>query len=105
VYHLPDVEVYHLGGQSMKDLNLKTQVETWRSRYLFLQKTLQLSALGSLGLFILGGLQNAYQFLVYTLLNLLTVFTVRRLRRRWFMFTYLLAWHLRGRPVSMGIPR
>jgi GT2 family glycosyltransferase len=105
VYHLPDIEVYHLGGQSMKEINLQAQVETWRSRYVFFQKTLQLSALGSLGLFILGGLQNAYQFLVYTLFNLLTVCAFRRLRRRWFMFSYLLAWHMRGRPVSMGIPR
>jgi GT2 family glycosyltransferase len=105
VYHLPDAEIHHLGGQSMKEINLRARVETWRSRYLFFQKSLQLSPLGSLGLLALGVLQNVYQFLVYSFLNLITFFTFRRLRRRWLLFTYLLAWHVRGRPVSMGIPR
>ncbi len=105
VYHLPDVEVYHLGGRSMKEINLRSRAESWRSRYLFFQKSLRLSALGSSGLLFMGILQNAYQLLVYTLLNLLTLFAFRRMRRRWLMFAYLMVWHVRGRPVSMGIPR
>jgi hypothetical protein len=44
------------------------------------------------GLLLCGVSQNLYQFLVYTLLNLVTLFSLKRLRRRWFMFSYLLAW-------------
>jgi GT2 family glycosyltransferase len=105
IYHLPDIEIYHLGGQSMKEMNLRARVESWRSRYLFFQKKLGLSHVAWYGLLWLGTAQNVYQFLLYTLLNLVTLFSLKRLRRRWFMFFYLLVWHIRGRPVSMGIQR
>jgi GT2 family glycosyltransferase len=105
VYHLPSVEIYHLGGKSMKDINLRARTESWRSRYLFFKKNLKLSLVAWYGLLLLGFGQNFYQFLVYTLLNLVTLFSLKRLRRRWHMFAYLLVWHVRGLPVSMGIPR
>lgn len=105
ICHIPVSEVYHLGGQSMKELNLRARVESWRSRYLFFEKSLMLSSSARYGLLFMGILQNTYQFLVYTLLNLPVLFMVRRLRKRWFMFAYLLVWHMRGLPVSMGIPR
>jgi GT2 family glycosyltransferase len=105
VYHLPDVEIYHLGGKSMKDINLRARTESWRSRYLFFKKNLKLSPVAWYGLLLLGFAQNAYQFLLYTMLNLVTLFSLKRLRRRWRMFAYLLVWHARGRPVSQGIPR
>ena len=105
VYHLPDVEIYHLGGQSIKEMNLRARTESWRSRYLFFKKNLKLSPLAWYGLLLLGFGQNLYQFLVYSLLNLITLFTLKRLRRRWFMFSYLLIWHLRGQPMSMGLQR
>ena len=105
VYHLPGAEIYHLGGRSMKELNLRARAESWRSRYLFFEKSLKLSASARIGFLFLGIFQNAYQFLVYTLLNVPTFFMVGRLRRRWLMFAYLLVWHARGRPFSMGIPR
>ena len=105
VYHVPDVKIYHLGGQSMKEINLRSRVEAWRSRYLFFKKNLQLSSTEWLGLLMLGFIQNTYQFMLYSLLNLITMFSLERLRKRWCMFAYLLAWHVRCRPVSMGIPR
>lgn len=105
VCHLPDVGIYHLGGQSMKEINLRARAESWRSRYLFFQKSLRLSRIASSGLYFLGFLQSSYHLLEYTILNLITVFSLKRLRRRWLMFLYLLVWHIKGRPVSMGIPR
>jgi len=105
VYYLPNAEIYHLGGQSMKNINLRARVESWRSRYLFFEKSCKLSTQAWYGLLFLGTLQNAYQFLVYILLNVLTIFAFKRLRRRLHMFAYLLLWHVRGRPISMGIPR
>jgi GT2 family glycosyltransferase len=105
VYHVPDVKIYHLGSQSMKEVNLRSRVESWQSRYMFFKKNLQLSSAAWIGLLALGFMQNAYQFLLYSLLNLITLFSIKRLRRRWVMFAYLLLWHVRRRPVSMGIPR
>jgi len=105
VYYFPQAKIYHLGGQSRKDINLPSRVESWRSRYLFYKKNMHLSVLAWRGLLLLGCMQTAYQFLIYTLLNVVTLFSFKRIRRRWQMFAYLLMWHMRGRPMSMGIPR
>ena len=104
-YYLPEVKVYHFGGQSRKEINLRSRVESWRSRYLFYKKNMHLTSCAWFGLLLLGFMQTAYQFLTYGLLNVVTLFSSKRIRRRWQMFAYLLAWHMRGRPVSMGIPR
>jgi adenylylsulfate kinase len=105
VYHLPDVKVYHLRNQSIKKMNLKARVESWQSRYLFFQKNLRLTGVSSNILILAGFLLNVFRLSGYTTINILTLFAVRSLRRRWYMFAYLLIWHVRGRPLSMGIPR
>jgi GT2 family glycosyltransferase len=105
VYHLPSTEVVHFGGRSTKNLNLRARVESWRSRYLYFRKAERLRGANVIGMVLLGLLQTGFRFLGYTLLNLLTLFLVGRLRRRWLIFGYLLVWHLRGMPVSMGLPR
>ena len=105
VYHLPNLEIYHISGQSIKEMNLKVRVEFWTSRYFYFKKSLALSRVGWYALLLLGFLQNVYHFLVYSVLNIFTLFVFKRMRKRWLMFSYLLVWHARGRPVSMGIPR
>jgi GT2 family glycosyltransferase len=105
VCHLPDREIVHFGGQSTKSINLRARAESWRSRYLFFRKSRGLSAAGTMGLYALGLLQTLYHFAGHTMLNLLTLFLLPRLRRRWTMFGYVLLWHLRGFPVSMCLPR
>lgn len=102
IWHLPAVEVFHFGGQSTKNINLRARVESWRSRYLYFRKTGSLP--GSV-LAALGALQALLRFTGYTLINMTTLFLAPRLRRRWVMFGYLLLWHARGLPDSMGLPR
>lgn len=105
VYHLPDIEIYHFGGQSTKNINLKARVESWRSRYLYFRKTLHLEGIRAKALVVLGLIQTTVRLSGYTLMNLLTLFLAGRLRRRWLMFGYLFVWHLRGMPAAMGLPR
>ncbi len=105
IYHLPDIEIYHFGGQSTRNINLKARVESWRSRYLYFIKTMHLDGIRAKGLVVLGLGQTAVRLSGYTLMNLLTLFLAGRLRRRWLMFGYLFLWHLRGQPVSMCLPR
>ena len=105
VYFLPDVEIYHFGGQSTKNINLKARVESWRSRYIFFRKSRSLGPLSAKSVILLGFMQTMFRFAGYTLMNALSLYTQARLRRRWMMFGYLLLWHLRGMPVSMGLPR
>jgi len=105
VYHIPKIEIYHFGGQSTKNINLKARVESWRSRYLFFRKSLCLQGGKALGLVLLGFMQTTIRLTGYTIMNVMTLFSLGRLRRRWLMFGYLFVWHLRGLPVAMGLPR
>lgn len=105
VYHVPDAEIYHLGGGSTREVSLRARAESWRSRYLYFQKSLSLGPLARGMLTLAGSIQVAYHLAGYTLLNLATFFGIGRLRRRWSIFAYLLLWHLRGLPVSMCLPR
>jgi GT2 family glycosyltransferase len=105
VWFIPEARIFHLNRQNLKEINSRAHVELWHSRYCFFKKNLNLKTFAWLGLLTLGFLQNTYQFLLFSLLNLVTMFCFKRLRRPWEMFAYLLAWHVRGRPMSMGIPR
>lgn len=105
VYHIPETKIIHLGGGSTKEVSLRARAESWRSRYLYFQKSLDLAPVSSMLVILIGMLQVAYHFIVYTLLGLVTLFTSRRLRRRWGIFSYLFLWHLRCRPISMCLPR
>jgi GT2 family glycosyltransferase len=105
VYHVPDIEIFHFGGQSTRTINLRARTESWRSRYLFFQKSRNLSKAGMFGVHALGFIQTTYHFLGQSVLNLFTIFLVKRLRRRWKMYGYVLLWHLRGFPTSMCLPR
>lgn len=105
IYHLPDIEIFHFGGQATKNINQRARVESWRSRYIYFKKTLDLHGMKAKALVVMGFTQTALQFSGYLLMNLLSLFMLPRLRRRWLMFANLLVWHVRGLPVSMGLPR
>lgn len=105
VYHIPNVEIYHFGGQSTKNISLKARAESWRSRYLFFIKNMKLTGPAVAGLYLTGFSVATMRFFGYSVLNTLVLFSLRRLRQRWLMFGYILAWHMRGFPVSMSLPR
>lgn len=105
VYHVPDARIVHFGGGSTKKVNLKARAESWRSRYLFFRKSLGLGPIGMVLLYSLGFFQVLYQFLGYAVMNILTLFILRRLRNRLRMFGYLVLWHVRGLPAAMSLSR
>jgi GT2 family glycosyltransferase len=105
VYQVPEAEIYHFGGGSTRRVSLRARAESWRSRYLYFKKSLGLGPAGMMLLYAAGFLQVLYHFTGHGLMNLLTLFTFRRLRNRLRMFGYLLLWHVRGCPVSMCLPR
>jgi GT2 family glycosyltransferase len=105
VYHLPAVEIFHYQKMSFTGINLKARAESWRSRYIYFRKSLDLPGFSYAFLLITGGMLTVFHFIEYSLLNSLTFFTQRNLRSRWYMFGYLLVWHVRGLPDSMCLPR
>ncbi|HWR73339.1 MAG TPA: glycosyltransferase family 2 protein [Nitrospirota bacterium] len=105
VYHVPDARIVHFGGGSTRGLNLRARAESWRSRYLFFQKSLMLGRTEKLLLYAAGFIQVLVRALGYLTVNLLTIFSLPRLRTRLRIFGYLVLWHLRGFPESMCLPR
>jgi GT2 family glycosyltransferase len=105
VYHLPGIEIFHFAKQATKGINQRAGVESWRSRYIYFRKTLGIHGITAGALVGLGFAQTAFRTIGYLFLNLPFLFLRTRLRRRWLLFLYLFIWHLRGMPVSMGLPR
>jgi GT2 family glycosyltransferase len=101
VYHLPQTEVYHYQGKSTEIARKRAKVEYYRSRYYFFKKNK-----GSLQWFILlTGLliRLGFELLAMAVASLVTLFTIKRWRKRLLIFTYLLWWHLRFCPKGMGL--
>jgi GT2 family glycosyltransferase len=101
--HLPHVLVTHGGGQSAKQVLPAARIEYWRSRYAYFLKNhgwpvrLVLRA----GLLLRLGVD----WLVALLATLLTFGRNERWRNRLEVCSVLLAWHARGCPHSMGLPK
>lgn len=105
VYNVPDAAIVHFGGVSTKELSLRARAESWRSRYLYFKKSLRLGAVGTFLLYGLGFIHLMYRLMGYLLMNIITFFSIRRLRNRLKIFGYLFLWHIRGMPVDMCLPR
>lgn len=105
VYHVPETRIIHLSEQSRKHINIRARIETWNSRYLFHIKSYRLSRPAVLGLYLLGFFSVSLHLMEYTALNAAVLFVPARLRNRFLLFWRLFLWHLRGFPVSMGLPR
>jgi GT2 family glycosyltransferase len=101
VYHVPQVEIYHFQGKSAEKDKKRAKVEYYRSRYYFFKKNK-----GSFQWFILliGLLiKLSVELILMTLACLLSLFTVKKWRKRFSIYAYLMEWHLRFCPEEMGL--
>jgi len=101
IYHVPQAEIYHFQGKSAELEKKKAKIEYYRSRYHFFKKNrgnLHWFIL-SIGLMIRLGMELFFTFLVC----LFSFFTVRKWRARLSTYAYLIGWHMRGCPWSMGL--
>jgi hypothetical protein len=100
-YHVPQVEVLHFQGKSAEAERKRAKVEYYRSRYYFFKKNkgnLQWAIL-LIGLMIRLG----FELLSMALASLVTLFTVKRWRKRFSIYAYLFWWHLKLCPKDMGL--
>ena len=101
IYHIPQAEVYHLQGKSADAHKEKAKVEYYRSRYHFFKKNR-----GRLQWFILliGLMGRLGAELMFTFTAcVLTLFGIKRWRRKLSIYAYLAWWHLRLCPEGMGL--
>lgn len=103
VMHHPGLRVWHRQGGSARAIHVPARIEYWRSRYAYMAKHFSTPA----RLIVTGGLllRLLADTLAQSLVCFLTVGLARRSRAKLNLDLALLAWHLRGRPLSMGLPR
>ncbi len=100
-YHVPQAEVYHFQGKSAEAERKRAKVEYYRSRYHFFKKNF-----GSGRYFLLSAglmIRLVVESIFMSLVCFLTLGRVKRCRRKLFIYTYLLWWHLRLCPEEMGL--
>jgi len=101
VYHHPRTEVIHFQGKSAEKDKKRARVEYYRSRYQFFKKNRGFWQ----WFFLLIGLmiKLGVEFLFMAIACILTAFAVKRLRKKFSNYAYLLGWHIQGCPESMGL--
>jgi GT2 family glycosyltransferase len=101
IYHIPGAEVLHFQGKSAEAEKAKARIEYYRSRYHYFRKnrgSFQTSAL-SVGLII----KLLVELVFATIACMVTLFMVKKWRTKLSTYLYLMWWHLRLCPETMGL--
>ena len=101
IYHLPQIKVYHLQGQSKEKNPSKAWIEYYRSSYTFFKK--HRSALSYYTLRIMRILKLVINLILVLLGLFATLGLDKRLRRRFRIYSDLLTWHIKLCPASTGL--
>ncbi len=101
VYHVPQAEVYHFQGKSAEKDRKRAKVEYYRSRYHFFKRgkgntQFLILCIGLVIKLIVEVLSTGVRCFV-------TLFAVKKWRQRFFIYAYLIWWHLRLCPKAMGL--
>lgn len=101
--HLPQVQVWHVQGQTAKQNLAASRIEYWRSRYAYFAKHAGWPVRGVLLCGLLARL--LVDALVSGLFTAITLGQSPRWKDKFAVHRALLAWHLRGCPKDTGLPR
>ena len=101
IYHIPQAEIFHSQGRSAEKNKEKAKIEYYRSRYHFFRKNrgrFQWTIL-HIGLLIRLGIELIFA----SVAGIFTFFTLKKWRRKFSTYAYLVWWHLRFCPKGMGL--
>jgi GT2 family glycosyltransferase len=101
VCHVPQAEVYHFQGKSAEKDKRRAKIEYYRSRYHFFKKHRGYAHFCILlfGLVI----KLIVEWIFAGMVCIFSLFTIRRWRKRLFICTHAIWWHLRLCPEGMGL--
>ena len=103
IYHIPGAKLLHFQGKSAEVEKAKTRIEYYRSRYHYFRKnrgSFQTSVL-SIGLII----KLLVELVFATIACMVTLFMVKKWRTKLSTYLYLMWWHLRLCPETMGLKK
>lgn len=101
IYHIPQAEIFHFQGKSAEAEKGKARIEYYRSRYHYLKKNR-----GNLQSFVLfTGLiiKLSVELVFATIACMFTLFMVKKWKTKLSTYLYLMWWHLRLCPETMGL--
>jgi hypothetical protein len=101
VFHVPNVQIYHLQGGSKNQLPAQAWLEYYRSLYKFFKNHRSWFSLLSLRIF--RPLKLSFNLLGICIALSFTLGKKRGIRRKFNIYSQLLLWHLKFCPPDMGI--
>jgi hypothetical protein len=103
VFHLPEIRVRHVQGQTARQASAGARIEYWRSRYAYFAKNHPPATRLVLGAGL--RLRLLFDWLAAGLCALATAGRSARWRERWRICSVLMRWHLCGCPTTAGLAR
>jgi GT2 family glycosyltransferase len=101
IYHLPRAEVFHFQGKSAESQRAKAKIEYYRSRYIFFKKN---RGRAQWAVLLVGGvLKLGVELIAAAGICILTLFRLKKWRKRLSILATLVWWHLRFCPEEMGL--
>jgi GT2 family glycosyltransferase len=101
VYHIPQAEIFHFQGKSAEAEKGKARIEYYRSRYHYFRKNR--GSFQSSVLFIGLIIKLSVELVFATIACVFTLFMVKKWRTKFSTYLYLMWWHLRLCPETMGL--
>ena len=102
VYHIPDVKIVHLHGESTKKkLPVATWIEYYRSNYRFFKKNL--GVLPLIVVVFVRFVKLNINFILMFLCCVISFFSIKKFKQKLITYGTLLLWHLRLCPKDMGL--
>jgi GT2 family glycosyltransferase len=95
IFHVPEAYIYHLQGQSI-GRDARSRIEFYRSRYQFFRKWRRYPSFLLIVMVILVRL--CIDWLLTSVTNILVLGRKEALRDKWFIYSHLLLWHVKGCP-------
>jgi len=101
IYHIPQAEVLHFQGKSAEAEKGKARIEYYRSRYHYFRKNK--GRLQSSILFIGLMIKLFLELIFAAIACVFTLFGVKKWRTKLYTYLYLVWWHMRLCPQTMGL--
>ena len=103
IYHIPQAEIIHFQGKSAEAEKGKARVEYYRSRYRYFKK--HKGSFQSMVLFIGLFIKLSVELLFAAIACIFTIFSVKKWRTKLSTYLYVMWWHLRLCPQTMGLKK
>jgi GT2 family glycosyltransferase len=102
VYYVPGAQALHAQGHTANRFQSEARIEYQRSKLTFFRKTRSRPAY--LAVSLLAPVKSGFNAVANTIVCIVTLFLITRLRVKALSYWRITAWHALGRPAGWGLP-